>query len=466
MTGEHRLDGATGVRPAAEKAALSLTVVSAATALVLIVFTIPLTTMSATSRMLAMGPSGEAWLLSAMPLGAATGLLGAAALGDDHGRRLVFLWGLGVMAAASVLGAVATTSLVLIVARIVQGLGGAAVMACGLGLVGRIYPEGRARATAAGVWAAGLGAGVAIGPILASCLTGLGGWTASYWANAILSAGLLVAGHVLLPPSEPRRPQPADWLGTILLMAGLAMFMAALTEMRFGIARPTVILLLAGGLAVLGAFAVVELRHPRPILELHLFRSPAFSGATIAAFASGAGVLALMSLVPTMMMRAMQATALDASLVLTAWSATSVVTALCARWLPETLTPRVLLVGGLIACGVAQMLLFGRSPDGSALLLLPGLFLAGAANGVLNAALGRQAVATVPADRVAMGSGANNTARYLGSAIGITVGAVLMAHGADVDGVDGLLSGWNEATLITTGFSLLGAITVAVARDG
>lgn len=58
------------------------------------------------------------------------------------------------------------------------------------------------------------------------------------------------------------------------------------------------------------------------------------------------------------------------------------------------------------------------------LRLLPGLFLAGAANGILNAALGRQAVASVPADRTAMGSGANNTARYLGSAIGITVAAV------------------------------------------
>ena len=74
-------------------------------------------------------------------------------------------------------------------------------------------------------------------------------------------------------------------------------------------------------------------------------------------------------------------------------------------------------------------------------------------------------MASVPADRTAMGSGANNTARYLGSAIGITVAAVLIAHGADVGGVTGLLRGWDQAVLVTTAFSILGALVVAVARD-
>lgn len=467
-TMETPLDSApspTAVSPTDVRAGASLAVVSASTALALIVFTVPLTTLGPTARALSMGPSAEAWLLSSMPLGAAAGLLGAGALGDDHGRRLVFLWGLAVMVAGSVLGALAPTGLVLILARIVQGLGCAAVMACGLGLLGRVYPEGAGRRMAAGVWAAGLGTGVATGPILASLVTGLAGWSAAYWGSAVLSLALLVAGRLVLPPAQPRTPQPADWLGTALLMAGLAMIMAGLTEMRLGLARPTVLALFGGGLAMLAFFIVVERGHPRPILDLSLFRSAAFTGATIAAFTSGAGVLALMSLVPTMMLRTMDVSALTAAILLTAWSATSVVTALSARWLPEQLTPRALLTGGLVACAVAQLLLYGVDAEGSALLVLPGLFLAGAANGIINAALGRQAVATVPADRTAMGSGANNTARYLGSSIGITIGAILMAHGAEIGGVAGLLDGWDEAVLVTTGFSLVGAVVVALARD-
>ncbi|TCP38110.1 hypothetical protein EV659_1014 [Rhodothalassium salexigens DSM 2132] len=112
----------------------------------------------------------------------------------------------------------------------------------------------------------------------------------------------------------------------------------------------------------------------------------------------------------------------------------------------------------------AQGLLLNLAPEGAVPRIVVALFIAGTANGLLNAALGRQAGATVPADWVAVGSGANNTARYLGSAIGITLGAVLIAHGDDVESASGLVTGWNQAVLLTTGFSVLGAAVVALAR--
>ena len=89
----------------------------------------------------------------------------------------------------------------------------------------------------------------------------------------------------------------------------------------------------------------------------------------------------------------------------------------------------------------------------------------GAANGVLNAALGRQAVTSVPAERAAMGSGANNTARYVGSAIGIAVVMVLVTHAGATSGAAGVVSGWNIAVLVTAAFSLLGALVVLLARE-
>lgn len=256
-----------------------------------------------------------------------------------------------------------------------------------------------------------------------------------------------------------------DWTGTILLAAGLAAAMSGLTEMRLGWARPPFCSSSARPRPARGLRAprgAASQPDPRP---LSLFRRSDFVGATVAAFASGAGVLALMTLVPTLLTRAMHVGPLIAAIVILAWSATSVVTALAARWLPHGLSPRRLLIGGLAGCAVAQLMLLGPAPDEALLRLLPGLFLAGAANGILNAALGRQAVASVPADRTAMGSGANNTACYLGSAIGITGAAVLIAHGADVGGMTGLLRGWDQAVLETAAFSILGALIVAVARE-
>src|SRR3954454_6679312 len=121
------------------------------------------------------------------------------------------------------------------------------------------------------------------------------------------------------------------------------------------------------------------------------------------------------------------------------------------------MSPRALLVAGLVGCAAGQLALFSLTPGSAIGRLLPGLLVAGAANGVLNAALGRQAVASVPADRAAMGSGANNTARYVGSGIEITIVTVLLTSSGAVPGAAGLLAGWNVAVLVTAGFSLLGA---------
>jgi Na+/melibiose symporter-like transporter len=229
--------------------------------------------------------------------------------------------------------------------------------------------------------------------------------------------------------------------------------------------QPTVIALVALGSALVVAFVAVERRLKHPMLDLALFGRADFVGATVAALAFGLGVLALTSLVPTVLERGMGEGAVLASVVLLAWSATSVLSALGVRWLPERASPRARLVAGLVGCAAGQLALAGLSPDSSVLRLLPGLLVAGAANGVLNAALGRQAVASVPAERAAMGSGANNTARYVGSAIGITLVTVLLTRPGAAPGAAGVLSGWNIAVLLTVGFSVVGALVVLLARE-
>src|SRR5919199_4782820 len=363
-----------------------------------------------------------------LAVGAAAGLLSSGAIGDDYGRRRTFFAGALVLAGASVLGALAPNALVLVIARIVQGLGGAAVLACGLGLIGHAFPGSPARARATGVWGAALGAGVALGPILAAGLDAVGGWRLPYVVTALAAVALAVAARALLSESRAARPRPIDAAGTLLIGLGLAALMAGLVEGRTGWNQLPVIALLALGLALVVAFVAVERRIAHPMLDLALLRRADFLGATVAALASGAGVLALMSLVPTVLERGLDEGAVLAAVVLLAWSATSVVTALGARWLPARVSPRAQLVAGLVGVAAGQLALVGLTPDSSIGRLLPGLLVAGAANGVLNAALGRQAVASVPADRAAMGSGANNTARFVGSGIGITIVTVLLTR--------------------------------------
>jgi predicted MFS family arabinose efflux permease len=428
------------------------------TVLVLIAYTTPVATLASTASGLGAGPAGQAWILSSMSCGLAVALLPAGAIGDDYGRRRMFAAGTVLLALTCLLAALAPGTAVLVAARIGQGLGGAAILACSLGLIGHAFPPGPARVQATGVWGACVGGGIALGPLLAGGLDAALDWRSAYAAIAVLAAVLAVMSWRLLTESRSDREQAVDLAGIALLGAALAAVLAGLVEGRSGWTQPAVIGLLVGGVLLAAGFVVVELRRQAPMLDLRLFRKPDFAGATIAALATGAGVIAAMSFLPTLLQRGLGHGVIYAALMLLGWSATSVVTALLARRLPAGFAPRAQLAAGLLGVAVGQAMLAGLDSRAGVWRILPGLLVAGAASGMLNAALARQAVASAPAGLASIGSGANNTARYLGAAIGVTIVAVLAAHPTPA----GLISGWNVAVLVTAAISVAGALTVAV----
>jgi MFS family permease len=448
--------------PAARRASRqgTLMVAVSATFTLLACYTLPVTTLGPTASTLHANTNGQAWILSSMSLGLAAALLVTGAIADDHGRRRVFVAGAALLAASSVLAAVAPTTLVLVIARLLQGVGGAALTACSLGLLAHAYPEPAQRTRVTGIWGASLGAGIAVGPLLASGLNSLSGWRASYWCIAALAAVICVAAQFVLEESSAADPRPVDYLGGTLLTLGISGLLAGLVEGRDGWTRPVTVLLLGGGVALLASFWRSQANRSAAMLDPSLFRNRAFVAATAGAVANGLGSIALMSFVPSLIERGLQQSILTAALVLLAWSGVSVVTALLARRLPPTLHPHRQMAAALLAIGIGQLLLTGMAPDSSALRLVPGLVLAGIGSGVLNANLARQAVASVPAGRAAVGSGANNTARYIGAAIGITVVVIIAGGSSPAD----IVSGWNCAALVTAGWSLLGALAITACR--
>ncbi len=450
----------TGATSSTRQQQRTLWVSVAATFVVLVTYTMPLATLTHTARTLSTGVSGQAWILSAMSLGLAAVLLASGAVADALGRRKLFVWGAVVVMLASVVAALASSTLMLVLARVLQGIGGAALTSCSLGLLAHAFPEPAQRARATGLWGASIGAGIAVGPLLAALLDSLSGWRASYWLIAALAGGIAVAAARLLAESRSPQPRPVDVLGTTLLALGLASGLAGLVEVRSGWTRPETLALLVGGGLLLLAFVVSQARRRDAMLDLGLFRRADFVAATVGALANGLGIIALMSFTASFIERGLGRDTLTGAGLLLSWSGVSVVSALLARKLPPTITPRRQMLFALLGVAVAQVSLGGLALDSSLLRLLPGLLLAGVASGFLNAALARQAVASVPPGSAAMGSGANNTARYVGAAIGVTV-VVLLAGRAEPAA---MLAGWNTAVLVTAGFSLLGALVVGLCR--
>jgi MFS family permease len=444
---------------------VTLVVASAATLLVLVNYTAPMTMLSPIAASLQASIGGQIWILSGISLGLAALLLTAGSLADDYGRKRVFLIGTAVMALASVGCAVSTTTLPFVLARIVQGCASASLTAASLGLIGDAYPAGAERIRATGVWGAMVGLGIAIGPIFSAAVTQLAGWRAVFWLLAVASVAVLVAA-LRLAESRSAAPRRVDVPGVLTFALGITLLLAGLIEGRQGWAQPLVIGLLAASVVLLLLFVASEARGREPMLDLGLLRSPSFVAATLGALFTGLAVIGLMSYLPTVLERSLHLSPLGAGAVLAIWSGTSFVVALQARRLAPHLHGRNQLALGMLLCGIGEAALVGLSEHSSWARLAPGLVVAGLGSGLLNAALARLAVESVPPGRGGMGSGANNTARYVGSSIGVAVVvAVVSAQHASGAPAHVLAQGSSLAAAVSAGLAGLGALLVALARE-
>lgn len=194
------------------------------------------------------------------------------------------------------------------------------------------------------------------------------------------------------------------------------------------------------------------------MLDLTLFRRPALNAATIGAFVSGAGITALMSFFCTVLERGMTRSPVFASVLLLAWSATSVGAALLTRHIPASVSGGAKMAAGLVVIALGLIPLTLLTPTSPPWHLIGGLLVAGVGTGVVNASLAREAVASVPASRAGTGSGINNTSRYVGAAIGVTIVTIIAVHPAGTPAT--LVSGWNTATLTCLAFTLIGAAAI------
>ncbi|MFB7392136.1 MFS transporter [Streptomyces sp. NPDC056191] len=465
--------GDTRTRPGPRPGA-TLAVTAAATAVALMNYTAPMLTLPDMAAAFGTPASARAWLLNGTPLGLAVLLLVAGSLADAHGRRRVFLLGTLALGLTTATGAFAGSTATFTAARIAQGAASAAVLAGSLGLLAQAYPAGRDRIRATGIWGASVSAGIALGPLLAGALS-LVDWRLAY---EVLGAAALViagAGARLLPAdgaaggaersgASGTRP---DIAGAIALGLALAALLTALTLGRDGWLRPQVGLLLLASLALTALFVRVEHRSRTPMVDLALLRRPAFLASTLGALFTGLAVIGLFSVVPALLQggggtgggpgggAGPGMSPLGAAWLFVLWSGTAFVVALQTRRLAGRLSAPYQLALGFVLSAAGVLALLGglEGPAGSWPRLLPGLLVAGAGSGLLNAALPRLAVDSVPPERAAMGSGANNTARYIGSSAGVALMLALATAGPDT------------AVVVAAALALTGAgLTLALGR--
>jgi EmrB/QacA subfamily drug resistance transporter len=368
------------------------------------------------------------WVIDAYSLSLAALMLTAGSLGDIFGRRRVFAVGLGVFTLASLLCGLATSPGFLNAARALQGVGGAAMFATSLALLAGAF-HGRERGTAFGVWGATIGASVAVGPLVGGGITESIGWEWIFFVNVPIGIGAIAVALTQVRESRDPNPGPVDWAGLATFSVGLFCLVFALVRGNpegWGSTQILALLIASGVLLV--AFVLIERRLRSPMLDLSLFRKPAFAGAQIAAFAMSSGMFAMFLYLTLYIQNSLQYSPLQAGLRFLPFTIPSFFAAPLSGRLSSRLPPRALIGVGLTAVGVGLLLMGGLDEHSGWTALLAGFIVAGIGVGTVNPTLASTAVGVVAPARSGMASGINNTFRQVGIATGIAGLGALFEH--------------------------------------
>jgi EmrB/QacA subfamily drug resistance transporter len=234
------------------------------------------------------------WVITAYAITFGGFLLLGGRMADLLGRKLIFLIGLAVFTVASLVCGFANSSGVLIGARAVQGLGAAIISPAALSIVTTTFREGAERNKALGIWGALGGSGAAAGVLFGGVLTKYLGWEWIFWVNVPVGVLVFALAVALVPESKADLGHHRfDAAGAVTVTGGLALLVYAISkapDVGWGSAR-TILLLLAA-VAILAAFAVIEVRSRSPLMPFRIFRLRTLAAANVVGFLLGAVIFA------------------------------------------------------------------------------------------------------------------------------------------------------------------------------
>jgi EmrB/QacA subfamily drug resistance transporter len=424
-------------------------------------------------RALKFSQTDLSWVVNAYTLTFGGFLLLGGRLADLMGRRRMFIVGLLLFSAASLVGGLAQSEPWLIAARAVQGLGGAIVSPAALSIITTTFADGEERNRAFGVWGAVAGAGGAAGVLLGGVLTSGLNWRWVLFVNVPI--GLLcsfLAPRLLLESRAEVQTRSFDLPGAVTVTAGLSLLVYALVDaVNVGWGSTATLAKIAGALVLLAVFVAIEMRQRAPLMPLAIFRLRTLRGADTVALLIGMSLFSMFFFVSLYMQQVLHYSALKAGLsylplavgiILSAGAASVGVTRFGFK--PVLLTGLLFVAGGLFW--------FSRVPPTggtfAADVLGPSL-LAAVGLGLSFVPVTIAAVTGTRPHEAGLASGLVNTAQQVGGALGLAILATVansrtkdLLHAGQHDVAFALTKGFERAFLVGTGFALIGALLTIV----
>ena len=412
------------------------------------------------------------WVINSYTLFFGGFLLLGGRLADLLGRRRMFIWGMWLFAAASLVGGLAQSDIWLIAARAVQGLGAALISPAALAIVTTTFSEGAERNKALGVWGAVAGSGGAAGVLLGGILTETLGWEWVLFVNTPIGIAAALLAPRLLEDSRDESRASFDIAGAVSVTAGLALLVYTLVDANDAGWGSTQTLVLGGiALALLAAFLVIESRTRHPLMPFSIFRLRTLRGANVIGLLLGMSLFSMFFFISLYMQQVLGYEPLKAGLAYLPLAGLIIVSAGLASQLVTRVGFKPTLVAGLLFVA-AGLLWFGQvsAPGGSYVgdVLFPSM-LAAIGLGLSFVPVTIAAVTNVKPDEAGLASGLINTSQQVGGALGLAILATVATSTTDNVFASGernpavaLTEGFQDAFLVGAGMALLAAVLAAV----
>ena len=380
------------------------------------------------SRALHFSRDNLQWVLTAYSIAFGGFLLLAGRAADLLGRRRVFMVGVALFTIASLVCGLAQSEVMLIVARAVQGLGGAIITPAALSIVMTSFEEGPERNKALGIWGALGGSGAAVGVLAGGVLTKYLGWEWIFFVNVPVGALVLVLTPRIVPESRREGAERRyDALGAVLVSAGLALLVYTISrapDVGWTTARTILLLVVSGALLV--AFLVNERRVDDPLMPFQIFRVRTVAGANVVGAFLGAVIFANFFVLTLYVQGVLHYSALKTGVTFVATAGTAVLAAGAAQALTTRVGPKPVIAVGL-ALLTGGMIWYAQIPVHGSYVsdLLPGYLMVGVGIAFAFVPVSIAALAGVVEREAGLASGLINTSQQIGGAVGVAVASTV-----------------------------------------
>jgi EmrB/QacA subfamily drug resistance transporter len=390
------------------------------------------------------------WVISAYALFFGGFLLLGGRTADLLGRRRLFIAGLLLFSAASLLSGLAWSDEALIVARAVQGLGAAIITPAALAILMTTFQEGRERNTALGVWGAVGAFGAVAGVLLGGILTDWLSWEWIFYINVPVGIAAVALTPLLLAESRDSQMKSFDVPGAVLVTAGMSTLVFAITQANeFGWTSAATIGLFAAAGALLAAFAAWETRAKEPLMPFSIFRIRTVAAANISGLILGTVTFSMFLMLTLYMQQVLTYSPLKTGVAYLAVAGTAILWSGVAASLVNRIGVKPVIAAGM-GFLTAGLLYFTQVSVGGSYVgdLLPGFLLIAVGLGFSFVPISIAALAGVHASQAGLASGLFNTSQQIGGALGIAALSAIATSTTE----DGVASGTAAPQALTEGF--------------